>query len=315
MKAVISILFLACCCSAHSQMLQSDTLKLVANWEQGETYHYTFEKYYAKKSERDSQEHTTSGFLKFEILEKTNKNYVIKITLDSIFPKDIGDYISPISLIKDHVHNQISYVIETNLIGGAIKLKNLEEIKKESFNQFLKLVSLNKLSDEEISDLNQELKLIAESDMSMTFQFTEDFIGLFGNYGYQFNVNDTLKYDQKIPSTTGGSSSEIIGKIYFDISQKNKTNTITLYDESVHNKTMQKAAIIEYSEMQAPEDEDTDLLKKMDITTNDISIEVINLQNGSINYAVLERSIKAKVLNSETLGMQKRTWKLVSVEN
>jgi len=315
MKGVLIIILSLISVSLSAQIFFSDTLETIAYWKQGESYQYQMDKYKLKQKNDTTTETNTTSFINLFIQEETDTSYLIKYSIDSLKVNGPLENDPMVNALTSEVTKKLSYLIETDQNGTFIEIKNWEELR----TNIVDLISETRLFDEMEKEQKERsafvLKNLTDSKEKIQSMFSKEFFVLFSNYGYSFYTKDTVEYEQSLPNPFGGDPFPQTGKIFFDSSAKDSTNSIILYDFSSIDEEMGKKALIQILKQISPDTESIDTeLQNVEFKISDSTSQEYNLENGSILKAVKERKVISNDLKERNVAIERQTWKLLNVE-
>jgi len=105
------------------------------------------------------------------------------------------------------------------------------------------------------------------------------------------------------------------GKIYFDDSSVDSTNSIILYDYSSIDEEMGKKAMVQILKQLSPDAIELEKeFENVEFKISDTIFQEFNLENGSIINAVKERKVISNDSKERNVAVERQTWKLLKVE-
>ena len=316
MKSLFATIFIiAFAISVKAQIYQSDTLTTIAYWSQGETYKYQLDKYrYRLKGEEITETNSTS-MISLHIMEETDSNYLLKYSIDSLFYDGQMEDNPILNAIASEMTEDLVYIIETDQNGSFIEIRNWEELRDLIKELFYKLPIFNNLSKAEKLRAEQGIITMTDSKEKVQSILLKQFSVLFENYGYLFDTRDTIAYDQVLPNPYGGAPFPQYGKIFFDKSLIDSTNTITIYDQSSIDEEEGKKAIVQVLKQISPDLEDIESeIEKIEFKVEDSKVQSFHLDYGIILYAIMERTVISNDTNEKNTRIDRQTWNLLSIE-
>jgi len=316
MKEILIIVFVSTISiDMSSQIFDSDTLTTIAYWEQGESYKYQLDKYQLKQKGENKIETNSTSYITFHIEEETDSNYLIRYIIDSIRMEGHLEDNPLINAFTSEISNKLTYLIETDENGTLIEIKNWKELKTNIVELYSEMELFNTMNKEEKIQANQAIEKMTDSKEKIQAMFIREFAVLFSNYGYIFDTRDTIEYEQQLPNPYGGDPFPQEGKIYFDTSNIDSTNSVMLYDKSSIDEEEGKKAIIHVLKQITPDIEELESeIENVEFKIEESMTQEYEINNGAIINAIMERKVISNDLKEKNIRIDRQNWKLLRIE-
>lgn len=208
-----------------------EKIPFVAFWKKGESYDFQITKVKKEWEEDTMIKHDSSSYrVTFEVLDSTETSYKIKWK----YKADL----SPYNIPKDKIHEFSKYEINeviytTDELGQFQTIENWKELGAKMKELFLKVTH-------EVGKRNPTKKLAFEKSIQPLLQsfeskaaieqFVFKEIQLFHfPFGMEYNVKDTLRYEDLLPNALSDKLIRSNAKLYFE-----KVDSYMSYCKIIH---------------------------------------------------------------------------------
>lgn len=313
MRLLTILLLLFTFQNAFAQLLENDTLTVIAYWQEGDILNYELTKYdYEEKNEVVKKDKEVKMLCHFEILEETETSYRLLYQVDSFLLEDENELTR---MLTNQMVAKPKYEIETTETGEWIGLANWEEVRDQIKKGADLIAASNKSMDGE--SMKKLLGSLLNSKEKVEQQITKEIGFLFEPYGYLYAVADTTHYSGFLPSAYTAEQIDKTGKLFFETNEDNP-KVIEWHDYSAIDSESASEMVKQFLKKMVPKKQQTKEFKQ-EIANVKLNIEDrtelhIHTENGFMEFAEFERKTAGNSPGDNTTKIERTTFRLLSVD-
>ncbi len=234
-------LLLSCAAMLSAQSANDSMIAYVSYWEVGDTLHFEVTKVKKQWRNGELQEQDSSSYLAtFSVIDSTADSYTISWDYGKSLTEELGVHQDLIRMAGLEPISQIIYT--TSELGEFQGIENWEEISQWT------TMMLDQLMESQAAQDSIDLEAFG--------QYMQPFIDIFSTregvesllaaelqffhfpFGYEFNVYDTLSYQDELPNMLGGAPFTGEAQIYFDDVQMDQDYSVMIKTLSLEPEQM-----------------------------------------------------------------------------
>ena len=238
---------------------------------------------------------------------------MIKIKVDSYVTERNPSNKAVLEAFNRDIVGMLEFKVKTNEHGrllGIENWKNIMDTIQVSLRNWKVIQSMD------VEQRNQALLVfnsMSNSKTKIEELFSKEYAILFTNYGFSFNVNKPLQYQDQIPNPYSGKPLAKNGIISLRIRTLDSHPSIILTDQSSIDKEAGKQVMIDLlkqltKDHQIVEEE----LRNMVFSLTDTLTQEFDLMNGALLSASLTRRLHSNDSRNEKTQIISQKWSLIS---
>lgn len=213
MKALLLAILSCIICNVYAQ--SDSTISFVAHWNKGDEKNYRITKKQTRVQNGEETLNQVSEYdIKCTVVDSTSLSYTLEWEFENALlskfkiPLEISEKIEKYKIIK------VQYV--TNELGKFIEVVNWTEIRDLMMELFEKLSDLASEDSMDFPKLLEPFINIYDTKEGITNLVLQDILVFHYPMGLEFNIYDTLYYEELLPNLLGGEPIKGNGQIYFE---------------------------------------------------------------------------------------------------
>ncbi len=199
---VFTFLSITCLLNAQNTIQKGNILPVVGYWHIGAKKNVLYSKAETKVKDAKTTIETTTINALWEIIDSTEKNYVIHFIYQNLL---FSDHKDSISRVYAEIFKGITVKYRTNELGVFDTILNIDEIIKHT-NEVTKTVfqKLNWPDNEVTRTIIKKTKLLFENPTMLSASISKEMALIHYFYGLEYKLNTTYTYDYFLANTLGG---------------------------------------------------------------------------------------------------------------
>lgn len=309
--------FLLCCTTVgFSQLIENDSISMIAYWSEGDSLYYQKEKSsYREKNGEIITDVSRTSILLLDVVGETDSNYILRLSTIRSEGIPSSELLTSTDGLETKVLENLVYEIETTSFGEVIDLTNWEELRDQLDIAFDQIMESQAPDNEDHIDAITGVKEMMLSKETVKGLLLKELSFLFSMYGYQYEIKDSIYYETEMANPLGEEPFNKSGHITFG-QPDTVTGFITLLDDSEIDPEQGKKAII--SLLQSMMDEETmnseieKGLRDVEFKIHDRVEYVIDYYDAFVHYAFWQRDTRVNDLKDEEIRRDRVTYSLIN---
>jgi hypothetical protein len=309
------IVFITATVTCFGQLIENDSITMVAYWSEGDSLYYQKEKYtYREKNGEVTADASSTQILLLDVVSETDSNYILRLsTLRSeLDPKP--EFLSSSEGMELEVLSNLVYEIETTSYGEIIDLINWEEMRDQLDLVFAQIIKDQSEDDEGQVETLERLRETMLSKDVVKSMVLKDLYFLFSAYGYQYDIIDSVDYETQMDNPFGEEPFNKSGYIAFG-EPDTLTGLISMIDDSQIDPEQGKIAIISVLQsMIDDQDKKSEIesgLQDVAFNINDRLEYIVDYYDAFVHYAFWQRDTKVNDLSEQQIRRDRVIYSLI----
>ncbi|NJM24839.1 MAG: hypothetical protein HC859_04280 [Bacteroidia bacterium] len=197
----------------------STSIPFVAYWSKGDTYTFRVTKLKKQwRSDQQTKDDSSSYTASFLVMDSTESSYRIKWSFKMNVIADFGLPAEARQMLSKYENNEIIY--RTNELGEFVEIENWEALSKDMrdmYREVIDMIAKDRKVDKQLLNSTMQPFIEAFQSKEAVEQLAFKELQLFHfPFGVEFNVSDTLQYEEELPNMFGGAPIKGISHLFFN---------------------------------------------------------------------------------------------------
>ncbi|WP_299465296.1 hypothetical protein [uncultured Microscilla sp.] len=294
----------------------STKINFIAYWAKGDVYKFRVTKTEKRwKKDQLTKDNKNSYIARFEVIDSTEKSYKIKWRYENNLQKQLA--IPPQLRDKFTKYKFLDVIYTTNEYGEFRGIENWREIGKvmeELIQETIKAISpkLNTAANVQLNKAMIPLLAMYKSKQGLEQLVFKELSLIHSPFGAQYNVADSVQYEDQLPNLFGGAPIKADASLYFQSVDTAQQRCIMVQQLNLNPKDAMQMMTDVFKKMGLTADKTRDVLKNAQLDIRDrYKMEFYYYPGVPIKIAT-QRKVTMSIEGSEGRRLDTMTIELVT---